>query len=464
MSETSQSLRADFEQMKTRLADRYGDMGKGAADRLETWLFGNLPFTEPEILAQQLSEEHTDLVFDAFWQVLPFGTGGRRGRVGYGANRINAHTVAMTIQGHCNFLKQTYPDRTDLKVVIANDVRIFKDATGTYDFLPADHPLVGSSSRSFAKLACQVYAANGITAYIGSPDDDTTTLSTPELSYLVRTLGAVGGIVVSASHNPPDDNGVKLYDAAGGQPVAPQDQQLLDISKAVEKVELMSWEAARAAGKVLEIPPETHETYLAQYDKLYGDFVKPDPNRPVVYTPLCGVGGSTVGDVLPRLGFNVKSPAAEGPDGTFQVIPFKSPNPEVPQSTEPARAFADEVGAGIVLSTDPDADRIGIEVKLTDGSWYHFDGNQIATVLAYALLLDPEGPQRKGLVIETVVTTRILRAIVEKRGNQTSSTTCWLGSSTWLTSSNTSTNPEPTETSRPAPKTWSWRPKKATAS
>jgi phosphomannomutase len=132
---------------------------------------------------------------------------------------------------------------------------------------------------------------------------------------------------------------------------------------------------------------------------------------------LCGCGLTTVGDVLKELKFPFLVPPNQGPDGTFSAIPLGAPNPEVPQATGPATLFADEHGSGIVLSSDPDADRIGLEVKLSDGSWYHFDGNQIAAVLCYYLMLDPYGPRRKGLVIETLVTTKILRKVVEKAGD-----------------------------------------------
>ncbi len=165
------------------------------------------------------------------------------------------------------------------------------------------------------------------------------------------------------------------------------------------------------------MPAELHQEYVAANLELYGDVFTPDADLPVAYTPLCGCGLTTVGDVLGRLGFPLVTPEDQGPDGSFKVIPFKAPNPEVPQSTQPAQAFADEQGSAVVLSSDPDADRIGLEARLADGTWYHFDGNQIAAILCYYLMLDPEGPRRQGLVIETLVTTKILGKIVEKAGD-----------------------------------------------
>jgi phosphoglucomutase/phosphomannomutase len=398
------------------LTEKYGDQGKGAAERLQQWLSGSIPYAYPEMIEKHLDEKHLALIFDAFWQVLPFGTGGRRGRVGYGPNRLNPTTIAMTVQGHSQYLRAAFPDRDDLSVVVANDVRQFNDIAGVYSFLGEGHPLIGVSSRSLAKLACEIYAGNGITAYYAEPGVANAVLTTPELSFMIAELGAVGGINLSASHNPPDDNGVKVYDQYGSQPVAPNDQRLVDIMEQAKEIKLLPFDQGLADGLIRAVPTELHQDYIEAYVKLYGGIFKPDPNLPVLYTPLCGCGLTTVGDVLTRLGFPMITPPDEAPDGTFSVIPFKAPNPEVPQATEPAKAYADAHGAGIVLSSDPDADRIGLEAKMHDGSWYHFDGNQIATIMAYYLMLDPEGPQRRGLVIETLVTTRIIGKIVEKAG------------------------------------------------
>ncbi len=399
------------------LAQKYGSQGAAAGQRLRQWLSGEIPLAYPEIVRRQLTPANLPLLFDCFWQVLPFGTGGRRGRVGYGANRINPSTVAMTVQGHCQYMLARFPDRNDMRVVLANDVRVFKDVSGSYGFLGGAHPLLGVSSRSLARLAAEIYAGNGFSVLMPAPDDDQATLTTPELSFLIGALHAVGGVNMSASHNPPDDNGVKIYDEHGSQPVAPEDQMLLDVMADIREIKSVPFAQARALGLVRDVPSDLHGRYLKGYVDLYGAFFPPRADIPVVYTPLCGCGVSTVGDLLPALGFPMLMPPAEGPDGSFAVIPFRSPNPEVPQSTEPARHFADQHGSGIVLSSDPDADRVGLEARLSDGTWYHFDGNQIAAILAYALMLDPKGPRRAGLVIETLVTTKILREVARKRGD-----------------------------------------------
>ena len=242
------------------------------------------------MIERHLVSEQLPLLFDAFWQVLPFGTGGRRGRVGYGANRLNQATVAVTIQGHCNFLRGRFPGRSDLTVVVANDVRVFRDIAGVYGFLGPDHPLLGLSSRGLAKLACEIYAGNGIAAFLGDPEDDDAGLATPELSFAIGVLEAVGGVNLSASHNPPDDNGVKVFDEFGSQPVAPEDQQLLDIMAGVTEVKSLPFGAALSAGLIRPIPRGLHAEYVRGYVKLYQGFFAPRPDIPIVYTPLCGVG------------------------------------------------------------------------------------------------------------------------------------------------------------------------------
>ncbi len=398
------------------LRERYGAQGKAAAERMAAWLEGAVPMGFPEVVARHLEEQHVPLLFDAFWQVLPFGTGGRRGRVGYGPNRFNPTTAAMTVQGHCHYLSAAFPGR-ELAVVVANDVRVFNDFAGAYRFLGTDHPLLGTSSRSIAKLACEIYAGNGVVAYLAEPQAAQSLLSTPELSFIIRKLGALGGVNISASHNPPDDNGIKVYDEYGGQPIPPQDQRLADAMDQVADVHRVPFDEALRRGLIRPIPSAMHSEYIEEYVRLYERVFTPRPDFPVVYTPLCGCGLRSAGAVMRKLGFPVLSPPDQGPDGTFAPIPFRAPNPEVSEATVPATRFAESAGSGVVLSSDPDADRVGLEARLADGSWYHFDGNKIATLLAYYLMLDPDGPQRRGLVMETLVTTKILGQIAATAGD-----------------------------------------------
>ena len=406
----------DFKQAHVRLANRYFELGQTAGENLEHWLSGQVPLVQREAVEAHFEETHLPLLFDAFWQWLPFGTGGRRGRVGYGPNRMNLTTVGMTVQGHCDYLNSRFPSQ-EVFVVVANDVRVFNDLAETYGFLPSSHPLRGVSSRSFGRLACEIYAGNGIKAYFAEPEDSTAILTTPELSFLIHDLAAQGGINLSASHNPPDDNGLKVYDEWGSQPIAPHDQQLADTMNRVSEVRRLDFEKAFRAGRILPIPADAHQRYTQTYVALYCPQHEPDSDHIITYTPLNGSGWTTVGEVLEQLGFPVQMPPDQGPDGSFSAIPLKAPNPEQPQATVPACAFAEQIGSSLVLSSDPDADRVGAEIRLPDDSWYHFDGNQIAAMLCYHLMLDREGPRKQGLVIETLVTTKILGEIVRRAGN-----------------------------------------------
>lgn len=407
---------ARLETVCTLLAERYSDQGLAAAERLRTWISGKVPIAYPDQLAKHLDPQILPLTFDAFWQVLPFGTGGRRGPVGYGTNRINPSTIVLTVQGHCDYLRATAVS-SDVSVVVANDVRIFNDLRGSYRFLGGDHPLIGLSSRQLAKLACEVYSANGIVCYLADPQIDDATLSTPELSFLISELGSAGGINISASHNPPDDNGIKVYDQYGSQPIAPDDQTLIDAMERVTEVSQIPFSEALAQGLVRNISDQHHRSYVDGYVRLFGDLNRGVTRHPIVFTPLCGTGLTTVGRVLPELGFSILVPPEEQPNGAFDPIPFRIPNPEVPEATQPAKKFAMEHHVDVVFSSDPDADRVGVEIRLPDNSWYHFDGNQIASMLCYFLMLDPKGPRKRGLVIETLVTTKMLGRIVQLAGH-----------------------------------------------
>jgi phosphoglucomutase len=397
------------------LRSRYSEVGDEASARLSEWCSGAVPHANEEIITQHLHPVHLELIVDAFWRLIPFGTGGRRGAVGYGPNRINPATVGLTIQAHCTFLKERHAGR-ELAVVVANDVRVFTDIAGTYGFLGEDHPLVGLSSRSLGRFAAEIYAANGITAFLNNPSADDAVLATPELAYAITKLGCVGGVNFSASHNPPDDNGVKVYNEYGAQPVPPEDQELASTVESVATVERLEWAVGLRTGLIRAIPAEVHGHYLRDYEELYDGAWTPRRDLPIVFTPLCGCGLTTAGRTLRRLGFKVLTPPSEGPDGTFAVLPFRIPNPEVPEATDPAKEFGERNGAGLVVSSDPDADRVGIDIRLSNGDWKHLTGNQIAAVLCYFLMLDPQGPRRQGLVIETTVTTKLLGKIADAAG------------------------------------------------
>jgi phosphoglucomutase len=400
------------------LESGFGDIGRAAAENLRRWTSGRIEGADAEGIRALCAAADARALLDEFWRDLPFGTGGRRGPVGFGPNRMNVATTALTIQGHCNYLRRRFATKPSLQVIVANDVRVFYDLAGTYVVLDDATPsLLGLSSRDLAVLACEIYAGNGIVAYLSEPENAEATLTTPELSYAIRRLEAVGGVNFSASHNHPDDNGIKLYDADGGQFPPPEDEVLAAEMAEPGEISRAPFENAVRGDGIRPMPDAVIEGYLKIYAEQFAERCAPvaEP-APLVFTPLCGCGARTVARLLDALGFETVIPPGQDADGTFASVPFRTPNPEVEEATRPARAFAEDRGIALVLSSDPDADRVGADV-LVDGEWFHLTGNQIAAILTYYLLADPEGPRLSGLVVETLVTTKLLGAIVGAEGS-----------------------------------------------
>jgi phosphoglucomutase len=347
------------------------DEVKAAALRhLRTWS------ERPEFVAYQpmmtalVDARRWDLLLDSFYQVLPFGTGGRRGPVGVGPNRYNPWTLAASVLGHTSWLRQRIPGK-DLHIVLAYDVRRYRDAGGVYPAGVAN-PCLGLSSRDFAEIAAGVYAKAGVWTTL-LPPGSPTYVSTPELSFAIRHLHADGGLNISASHNPPDDNGGKFYNALGGQEVPPDDETM---AKEVEKVTEVSWmdfEEARRAGWVRDYAPEVHAAYIkANLDTSLSPQAR---GVHVVFTGLHGTGNTTVAEVLTAAGFRVDiEPTQAAHDGSFPEVPFRTPNPEVRASMDRAVSLAKAVGADLVMACDPDADRIGLCARDGDGFRF-FNGN-----------------------------------------------------------------------------------------
>ncbi|HXQ20032.1 MAG TPA: phospho-sugar mutase [Candidatus Acidoferrales bacterium] len=356
-----------------------------------------------------------ELLIDSFYRVVPFGTGGRRGPVGIGPNRINQETVVTSVQGHVNYLRRRLSGR--LRVVVAFDVRVFRDLRGLYD-PDVPNPLLGISSRDFARLASAVYAANDVEV-VTVTGDDGFFLSTPELSFAIRYLHAHGGLNISASHNHPDDNGAKFYMPSGGQPVPPDDEHMVQEVEAVTDVPSGDFDAAVRAGQVEWWDAALHNAYIEE--NLSKSIDRSARRACIVYTPLHGTGRHTVGDLLPRAGFDMRFVARQlEPDGAFPGVKFRVPNPEVPESMELVTAEARDVGADAGFATDPDADRLGVTVA-EDGGWRCLSGNEIAVVLA-AYIIETRGERgtlpRQGFMIKTAVTTELLTRIARAHGVQ----------------------------------------------
>jgi phosphoglucomutase/phosphomannomutase len=362
-------------------------------------------------------------LLDRFYQILPFGTGGRRGLVGIGPNRMNLWTLGASVQGHCEYLKERFPDSPDLHVVLAYDVRQFEDKRRNYNpRLP--NPVLHLSSKDFAHYAVGVYVANGIRASI-LPADSPRYLATPELSFTIRHVRAHGGLNISASHNPPDDNGGKFYDERGGQPVPPDDQIMADLVDQVTTIKALAWPEALRSGKVDLLDDVPHKAYIEVCRR---ESLVPPPRFDeikVVFTPLHGVGSMTAMEVLVAQGFRV-IPVEEQmtPDGQFPNV-TQTPNPEVPVSMDRAAALARRIQADVVLATDPDADRIGeiaADRGATAGDGYRYvTGNEIAALSTHFKLakLTAQGRlPRSPIVITTEVTTSLITRIARHFGAQ----------------------------------------------
>ncbi len=380
-----------------------------ALANLATWL-GGAEFAgyRPQ-LEWLIAEKKWSILLDSFYQVLPFGTGGRRGPVGVGPNRMNPWTLGASVQGHCEYLKQRFPGSAKLEVVLAYDVRKFMDRRGIYNStLP--NPVLGMTSRDFCQFAAGVYAANGIHAHI-LPADCKRFVPTPELSFTIRHLRAHGGLNMTASHNPPDDNGSKFYTDLGSQPVAPEDQIMSELVDQVTTIRQLPWPDAVRSGKVHFLDDSHHRAYIELCRK---ESLLPPPKLDeirVVFTPLHGVGGMCAGEVLEIQGFRpIPVPEQMTPDGQFPNV-TKTPNPEVPECLDRAEAVAKAQKADIVIATDPDADRFGGLASTSSdggGDFRYLTGNELCALVTHFKLSQlsrngslPTAP----IVISTEVTT-----------------------------------------------------------
>jgi phosphoglucomutase/phosphomannomutase len=399
------------------------EIRRDALRNLATWLADPLLSDYRPYLEHLAGSGRFDLLLDSFWRMMPFGTGGRRGPVGAGPNRINPHTLALSVQGHCDYLRKVAGTSGDLQVVVAHDVRVFEDLRGHYRGV--DGILSGLTSRELARVCAETYAANGVTAFVVGPlaaEGDTPPctdrfLSTPELSFLIRELGAAGGLNVSASHNHPDDNGGKFYNRHGGQEVPPHDERLLQTVERVREVRSLPYLEARRSGLIRFVPAGLHERYLEVNRAL-----SPTASRAarIAFTPLCGTGSGTVLEALEGLGYRVHSvPEQSVFDGTFAAVPYRIGNPEVPESMGRLAEVAREHGCHAGFATDPDADRLGLIVPDPGGGFRFVNGNEIGAALLQSIL---SGRRRAGtlparpIFINTLVTTSLQRVIARRHG------------------------------------------------
>jgi len=351
-----------------------------------------------------------DYILDCFYQIIPFGTGGRRGPVGIGPNRINVWTIQSSAQGHSQYLKKIYKDEVSKRgVVLSYGVREFFTNKHFNDALPS--PVRNLKGKDLAYAAAEVYAANGVKVYLYDAPR-----TTPELSFGIRFLKALAGDMFDASHNPPEDNGKKIYDEFGGQLVPPDDEILVtEVTQNVNEIKRIPFADALKTGLIEFIGEKVDNAFVDAITSLsLSD--KRDIN--IVYTPLHGVGSTSVLKSLLKLGFSVKvDPKTSNQSGRFENVTFNIPNPEVIQSFDTTLVYAKEVDADILLNSDPDADRIGVMVK-HKGEWIYLNGNEIGAVLTSYVINKKKTLVQKGVVVKTTVTTNLATKICEETGTE----------------------------------------------
>lgn len=362
--------------------------------KAQSWLSeGYDEQTRAEVQAMLNNEDKTDLV-ESFYKTLEFGTGGLRGIMGAGCNRMNIYTVGSATQGLANYLNEAFKDLDQIAVVVGHDVR--------------------NNSRLFAETVANIFSANGIKVYLFEGPRPT-----PELSYAIRRLGCQSGVNITASHNPKIYNGYKAYWDDGAQVVAPHDVNIINHVNAIEDVRDIKFEGnpdlIQIIGEDIDAP------YI---EDIFTLSLSPEVNKKyhdlkIVYTPIHGVGRYMVPRSIERWGFDniIHVPEQDVMSGEFPTV--DSPNPENPSAMAMAIAKAEEVDADLVLASDPDADRIGLVIKNTKGKYELVNGNQIQIIFLYYLMVrNRELGRLTGdeYIVKTIVTSETIRKIAEKEG------------------------------------------------
>jgi len=360
-------------------------------EKAKSWLSDKYD-AETRKQVQYLIDNDPNELTESFYRILEFGTGGLRGIMGVGTNRMNIYTVSMATQGLANYIKMMYTDIKTPQVAIAYDCR--------------------NNSKDFAQIAADVLSANGIKVFLFS-----ALRPTPELSFAIRELKCQSGIVVTASHNPKEYNGYKVYWEDGGQIVAPHDKNII---AEVQKITDISMVKRKKNAKLIEMLDESFdEIYLNKVMNLSlsPKLVKKHKNLSFVYTPIHGTGGQVMPKLFAKAGFKNFYPVEEQmiTDGNFPTV--VSPNPEEPAAMSMAIEKAKAMNADVVLATDPDADRVGVAVKDDNGEFLLLNGNQTASILTYYILTrwDELGKLTgKEFIVKTIVTTDLLLKIAKK--------------------------------------------------
>lgn len=364
---------------------------KSVTAKAQVWLGeGYDDETRAEVKRMLEAEDKTELI-ECFYRDLEFGTGGLRGIMGVGSNRMNIYTVGAATQGFANYLKEAFADLDEIKVVVGHDVR--------------------NNSRLFAEIVADIFSANGIKAYLFD-----SFRPTPELSFAIRYLGCQSGVNITASHNPKEYNGYKAYWADGAQIIAPHDVNIIDNVNKIKGVEEIKFKGN--PDKIEIIGKEIDDAFLSAIKELSlsPDVIKKHSDLKIVYTPIHGTGVELIPASLKNYGFTniIHVPEQDVPSGDFPTV--DSPNPENPSAMAMAIAKAKEVGADIVMASDPDADRIGCVIRDNKGEYTLINGNQIAMILLYYLMTrNAELGKLTGneYIVKTIVTTETIKAIAD---------------------------------------------------
>ena len=346
--------------------------------------------TRKEVQAMLDNSDKTELI-DSFYKDLEFGTGGLRGIMGAGSNRMNIYTVGMATQGFANYLKKSFADKETISVVVGHDCR--------------------NNSRLFAETVAAIFSANGIKVYLF---DDLR--PTPEVSFAIRELKCQGGVNITASHNPKEYNGYKAYWDDGAQVLAPHDKGIIDE---VEKVKIEDVKFGANNDLIQIIGKEIDDLYLDRIKTLSIDpaVIERHKDLKIVYTPLHGAGRTLIPESLKRWGFEnvytVKEQMVK--DGNFPTV--VSPNPENGEALTLALRDAKEIDADIVMASDPDADRVGMACKNDKGEWVLINGNQTCLIFLYYIItnrIKTGKMQPNDFIVKTIVTTELIKKIADK--------------------------------------------------
>lgn len=358
--------------------------------RVNAWLEGNYDQATKDAILN-LRRDNPEELTEAFYRNLEFGTGGLRGLMGVGTNRVNKYTIGTATQGFANYLRKLYGNG-EIKVAVGHDSR--------------------NNSRFFAETTASVFAANGIRVFLFE-----SLRPTPELSFAIRTLGCQGGVICTASHNPKEYNGYKAYGNDGGQLVPPHDKNVIQEVNAIAGVDAVKWNGGET--NITLLGKEMDEQYIRMVKGLsvYPEVIALQKDLKIVYTPIHGTGIMLVPQVLKAFGFTNVTIVEEQatPDGNFPTVIY--PNPEEAETMSLGVKKAKEIDADILLGTDPDADRVGIAIKNNKGSWILMNGNQTA-VLAFSYMM--EARKAKGIagandmVVKTIVTSYLIDEIARE--------------------------------------------------